>query len=416
MTGQKQPVFIYISRIFLNYRRILWLSNESVVKRRIGMKPIKIVSRLTFLSSLVVLFACSTTPATNQEVPAEVEEPIVEVPEEAPPIEPEPLVTTASLYAIGDVLLHDSVYNAARVDDGYDFDSAFEQISPILSRADISIANQESMIGGSEIGLSSYPAFNSPYEIGDALKRAGIDLVTTANNHTLDRGVRAIENSIGYWNEIGMPYTGSFLSAEDKANIRTLTANDISFSFLAYTYGTNGVVPKQPYHVNYIDLAQMQPEIEKAEQSTDMTVVSLHFGTEYEPLPNEGQTELAQALADLGVDIIIGHHPHVLQPPAMLEGVNGNQTFVVYSLGNFLSGQQGDDRNTGGIIGIDVVKTIEDNSVTFELKNPMFYPTFARKSIGGSYEVVPLEVARPKLISPISNHMSQWLPQLKIEQ
>ncbi|WP_034771033.1 CapA family protein [Exiguobacterium marinum] len=380
------------------------------------MKPIKIVSRLTFLSSLVVLFACSTTPATNQEVPAEVEEPIVEVPEEAPPIEPEPLVTTASLYAIGDVLLHDSVYNAARVDDGYDFDSAFEQISPILSRADISIANQESMIGGSEIGLSSYPAFNSPYEIGDALKRAGIDLVTTANNHTLDRGVRAIENSIGYWNEIGMPYTGSFLSAEDKANIRTLTANDISFSFLAYTYGTNGVVPKQPYHVNYIDLAQMQPEIEKAEQSTDMTVVSLHFGTEYEPLPNEGQTELAQALADLGVDIIIGHHPHVLQPPAMLEGVNGNQTFVVYSLGNFLSGQQGDDRNTGGIIGIDVVKTIEDNSVTFELKNPMFYPTFARKSIGGSYEVVPLEVARPKLISPISNHMSQWLPQLKIEQ
>ncbi|MGA9466051.1 MAG: CapA family protein [Exiguobacterium marinum] len=380
------------------------------------MKPIKIVSRLTFLSSLVVLFACSTTPATNQEIPAEVEEPIVEVPEEAPPIEPEPLVTTASLYAIGDVLLHDSVYNAARVDDGYDFDSAFEQISPILSRADISIANQESMIGGSEIGLSSYPAFNSPYEIGDALKRAGIDLVTTANNHTLDRGVRAIENSIGYWNEIGMPYTGSFLSAEDKANIRTLTANDISFSFLAYTYGTNGVVPKQPYHVNYIDLAQMQPEIEKAEQSTDMTVVSLHFGTEYEPLPNESQTELAQSLADLGVDIIIGHHPHVLQPPAMLEGVNGNQTFVVYSLGNFLSGQQGDDRNTGGVIGIDVVKTIEDNSVTFELKDPMFYPTFARKSIGGSYEVVPLEVARPKLISPISNHMSQWLPQLKIEQ
>ncbi|WDH74695.1 CapA family protein [Exiguobacterium marinum] len=380
------------------------------------MKPIKIVSRLTFLSSLVLLFACSTTPATNQEIPAEVEEPIVEVPEEAPPVEPEPLVTTASLYAIGDVLLHDSVYNAARVDDGYDFDSAFEQISPILSRADISIANQESMIGGSEIGLSSYPAFNSPYEIGDALKRAGIDLVTTANNHTLDRGVRAIENSIGYWNEIGMPYTGSFLSAKDKANIRTLTANDISFSFLAYTYGTNGVVPKQPYHVNYIDLAQMQPEIEKAEQSTDMTVVSLHFGTEYEPLPNEGQTELAQALADLGVDIIIGHHPHVLQPPAMLEGVNGNQTFVVYSLGNFLSGQQGDDRNTGGIIGIDVVKTIEDNSVTFELKDPMFYPTFARKSTGGPYEVVPLEVARPKLISPISNHMSQWLPQLKIEQ
>lgn len=380
------------------------------------MKPIKSVSRLTFLSSFVLLIACGTTPATNQEIPEEVEEPIVEVPEEMPPAEPEPIVTTASLYAIGDILLHDSVYNAARTDEGYEFDTAFEQISQILSRADLSIANQESMIGGSEIGLSSYPAFNSPFEIGDALQRAGIDLVTTANNHTLDRGVRAIENSIDHWNAIGMPYTGSFLSAEDKANIRTLTANDISFSFLAYTYGTNGVVPKQPYHVNYIDLAQMQPEIEKAEQSTDMTVVSLHFGTEYEPLPNESQTELAQSLADLGVDIIIGHHPHVLQPPTMLEGVHGNQTFVIYSLGNFLSGQQGDERNTGGIIGIDVVKTIKDDQSTFELKNPMFYPTFTQKSSDGHYEVVPLKVARPELLSPVSDHMSQWLPQLKIEQ
>ncbi|WP_215146293.1 CapA family protein [Exiguobacterium qingdaonense] len=380
------------------------------------MKSCKIVSRLTFMSSFALLIACGTTPATNQEVLEEMEEPIVEAPAETPSVQPEPVVTKASLYAIGDILLHDSVYNAARVEDGFDFDSAFEQISPILSRADISIANQESMIGGSEIGLSSYPAFNSPFEIGDALKRAGIDLVTTANNHTLDRGVRAIENSIDHWNAIGMPYTGSFLSAEDKANIRMLTANDISFSFLAYTYGTNGVVPKQPYHVNYIDLAQMRPEIEKAEQLTDMTVVSLHFGTEYEPLPNEGQTELAQSLADLGVDIIIGHHPHVLQPPVMLEGVNGNQTFVAYSLGNFLSGQRGDERNTGGIIGIDVVKTTTEEGVSFELKHPMFYPTFTQKSTDGHYEIVSLKSAKPDLLSPVSEHMSQWLQNLTIEQ
>ncbi|WP_214777353.1 CapA family protein [Exiguobacterium sp. s22] len=383
------------------------------------MKPIKIVSRLTFMSSFVLLIACGTTPATNQEVPTvpeEVEKPIVDLPEETPPAEPEPIVTSASIYAIGDVLLHDNVYDAARTDDGFDFDSAFEQVAPILKRADITIANQESMIGGSEIGLSSYPAFNSPFEIGDTLKRSGVDLVTTANNHSLDRGVQAIENSIGHWNAIGIPYTGSFLSAEDKANIRTLTANDISFSFLAYTYGTNGIVPKQPYHVNYIDLAQMRPEIERAEQSTDLTVVSLHFGTEYERLPNETQTELAQSLADLGVDIIIGHHPHVLQPPIMLEGVNGNQTFVVYSLGNFFSGQKGDDRNTGGIIGIDVVKTTTDEATTFELKQPMFYPTFTQKSSDGHYEVVPLNSVKPELLSTVSDHMSQWLPELTIEQ
>lgn len=160
----------------------------------------------------------------------------------------------------------------------------------------------------------------------------------------------------------------------------------------------------------------MQPEIEKAEQSTDMTVVSLHFGTEYEPLPNKSQTELVQAFSYLGVDIIIGHHPHVLQPPTMLEGVHGNQTFIIYSLGNFISGQQGDERNTGGIIGIDVVKTIEDDQSTFELKNPMFYPTLTQKSSDGHYEVVPLKAARPELLSPVSDHMTQWLPQLKIEQ
>ena len=380
------------------------------------MKPFKTISHLTFASGLILLFGCGQSSSTNQERPVETEEPIVETPIEEPPSEPEPTVTTASIYAIGDVLLHDSVYNAARVNDEYVFDPSFEQVAPILERADLAIANQESMIGGSEIGLSSYPAFNSPFEIGDALQRAGIDLVTTANNHTLDRGVRAIENSIGHWNEIGMPYTGSFLSAEDKANIRTLTANEISFSFLAYTYGTNGVIPKQPYHVNYIDLEQMRPEIEKAEQTTDLTVVSLHFGTEYETLPNESQTELAQTLSDLGVDIIIGHHPHVLQPPKMLEGADGNQTFVVYSLGNFLSGQQGDDRNTGGIIGIDVVKTTKDDVSTFELKNPMFYPTFTQKSSEGHYEVVPLQSAKPELFSPVSEHMSQWLPELTIEQ
>lgn len=374
-------------------------------------------SRFTLASSLILLFGCGMEPTSTQSDPPSQKVPAVESPiEEDVPAAPEPIVTTASLYAIGDILLHDSVYQAAQVENGFSFDAAFEQISPVLKSADIAIANQESMIGGSEIGLSSYPAFNSPYEIGDALQRAGIDLVTTANNHTLDRGVRAIENSIAHWNDIGMPYTGSFLSAEDKANIRTLTANDISFSFLAYTYGTNGVIAKQPYHVNYIDLEAMRPEIEKAESTTDMTVVSLHFGTEYETVPNPSQTELVQTLADLGVDIVIGHHPHVLQPPAWVEGSEGNQTFVIYSLGNFLSGQQGDDRNTGGVIGIDVVKTIDDDVTTFELTNPVFYPTFTRRSSVGPFEVVPLKTARPALVEPVTNHMQQWMPELSIEQ
>lgn len=368
--------------------------------------------------SLFLLFGC-----TSAEVEPDVEEsatPPVETEKPMEAVEPaktEPVVSTVSLYAIGDILLHDSVYNAAKTGDSFDFSPTFQEVAPILQTADIAIANQESMIGGSEIGLSSYPAFNSPYEIGDALQEAGIDLVTTANNHTLDRGIQAIENSINYWNSIGMPYTGSFLSEEDKASIRTVTENDISFAFLAYTYGTNGIVPKQSYHVNYIDMDLIRSDVEKAEQTTDITVVALHFGNEYEPLPNESQQTLVQNLADLGVDIVIGHHPHVLQPVAWVDGADGNRMFVAYSLGNFLSGQQGDERNTGGIIGIDVVKTTTDDETTFELVNPTFYPTFTRRSHpDGPFEIVPLQSAKPDLFESTSEHMSQWMAELKILQ
>ncbi|MFN4213747.1 CapA family protein [Exiguobacterium sp.] len=382
------------------------------------MKRIPASLTFTLPLSLFLLIGCTT---------AEVEPTVVDQPETPPveteqptepevPVEPEPVVTTASLYAIGDILLHDTVYNAAKAGEGFDFNPGFQEVAPILQDADIAIANQESMIGGSEIGLSSYPAFNSPYEIGDALKEAGIDLVTTANNHTLDRGVRAIENSINYWNEIDMPYTGSFISEEDKATIRTLTENDISFAFLAYTYGTNGVVAKQPYHVNYIDMELIRSDVEKAEDAADMTVVSLHFGNEYEVLPNASQEALVQDLADLGVDIVIGHHPHVLQPIAWVDGANGNRTFVAYSLGNFLSGQQGDDRNTGGIVGIDVVKTTLGDETTFELANPVFYPTFTRRASAGYFEVVPLEKAKPELFNPTRDHMTQWMEELDIRQ
>lgn len=368
--------------------------------------------------SLLFLFGCAETdvkttqPEPAENTPVETEQSVETVPEE-----PEPIVTTSSIYAIGDILLHDSVYDAAKSGDGYDFTPAFERVASKMSEADITVANQESMIGGSEIGLSSYPAFNSPYEIGDALQEAGVDFVTTANNHTLDRGVTAIENSIAHWNSIDMPYTGSFISEEDKANVRTLTANDISFAFLAYTYGTNGVVPKQPYHVNYIDIEAMKQDIQTAEQVADLTVVALHFGTEYEPLPNESQETLVQQLSDFGVDIIIGHHPHVLQPTAWVDGAEGNRTFVAYSLGNFLSGQQGDDRNTGGIVGIDVIKTVEADETTFELANPMFYPTFTRRSSAdGPFEVVPLQTAKPELFEATSQHMKQWMPELEIVQ
>lgn len=321
------------------------------------------------------------------------------------------MTTTASFSAIGDILIHDRVYKPAQIADGkFDFTPNLEHVRSLLNDADITIANQESMIGGTEIGLSSYPSFNSPYEIGEVLKDSGVDLVTIANNHTLDRGEKAIQSAISHWNQMGMPYTGAFLSEEDKKNIRTIEKNGITFSFLAYTYGTNGIeTPKdKPYLVNRIEEKNIEQDILKARAISDVVVVSLHFGKEYERLPNEEQKQLAVKTANAGADIIIGHHPHVLQPMEWIEREDGKRSFVAYSLGNFFTGQNGDYKDIGGVLKINVEKKLENGEI--ELKEPSFIPTF----VSDDYYVYPLEQLPDKKIvyDEIKIHLKKWLPEL----
>lgn len=270
----------------------------------------------------------------------------------------------------------------------------FKQVKPFIDSADIAVANQETMIGGKELGLSSYPLFNSPFEIGDALKNAGIDLVTLANNHTLDKGEQAIQTALDYWDQIQMPYTGAFQSFEDQEEIRTLTKNDITFSFLAYSYGTNGMpVPKdKPYLINLIDLTIIQQDVKEAKELSDVVVVSMHWGNEYESLPSPSQLLLAQELSKMGVDIIIGHHPHVLQPMDWIVRPDGSKTFVMYSLGNFLSGQVGVNRRIGGIGGIEVTKTVHQGKSTITLKQPHFISTYTQHSDFRDFEIIPMDV------------------------
>ncbi|WP_175640320.1 CapA family protein [Metabacillus schmidteae] len=319
--------------------------------------------------------------------------------------------TTASLSAIGDILIHDRVYEPAQIGEGtYDFTPHLKNVQSLLKEADITIANQESMIGGTEIGLSTYPAFNSPYEVGDELKESGIDLVTLANNHTLDRGEKAIQSAISHWNQLGIPYTGAFLSEEDKSNIRTIEKNDIVFSFLAYTYGTNGIeTPKnKPYLVNRIEESNIKQDIEKAGAISDVVVVSLHFGKEYERMPNEEQKQLALNTANAGADIIIGHHPHVLQPVEWIEREDGKRSFVAYSLGNFFTGQNEDYKDIGGVLKINAEKNLKSGEIT--IKEPSFVPTFVNKE----YHVYPLEQVpdKEKVYEEIIKHMKTWVPEL----
>ena len=321
---------------------------------------------------------------------------------------------TASLSAVGDILLHGRVYDTARTEDGFDFDPMFDIIRPYMEASDITFANSESIVGGSEIGVSTYPSFNSPYEIADALKNAGVDVVSMSNNHTLDRGVKAIENAKSYWNEIGIASVGSYLSYEERDEVTRITRNGITFSFLAYTYATNGVPTPagREYLVNRINKEQIQRDLARAEEQSDVVVLSLHFGEEYERMPSSEQIDLAHFSAEHGADIILGHHPHVLQPPAWIETSDGSRSFVVYSLGNFLSGQDLLYRQIGGILHIEVEKVIDSNSETINLKNPAFTNTFVRSANFTKYEIDLLEKVDPEINEEIKAHLSQWIPEL----
>lgn len=370
-----------------------------------------------FSSVITVLFlltGCTTEQTSvadeNQELVFETRKlPIATSPSEVG------LTASATLSAVGDILIHERVYKDALTEEGYDFNPMLETVKPFMEQADITVANSESIIGGSEIGLSTYPAFNSPYEVGDALKQAGVDVVTLANNHTLDRGVPAIENAVRYWDQIGMVHAGSYLSADDRSEIALMTRNDITFSFLSYTYGTNGIETPagRDYLVNRIDPAIIQQDLKRAREKSDVVVLNLHFGVEYQKMPNAEQIELAQFAAENGADIILGHHPHVLQPPEWIDTADGRKVFVIYSLGNFLSGQDEPDRQIGAILHLDIEKKVTADSTAITIQNPAFTPTFVRSSNEKGYHVDLLKNVDPALNTATKNHLSTWINDLR---
>ena len=243
---------------------------------------------------------------------------------------------------VGDVLIHDSLYNDAWNDkeQRYDFSKYLPYIKNKLNESDVAYYNQETILGGSDIGLSSYPSFNSPQEVGDAMIDAGFNLVSLATNHTFDRGERAVLSSREYWNNQDKVLAiGSYSSDDEKRQLEStiIEKNNIKYAFLNYTYGTNGnVIPYgKNYLVNLIDKEKISQDIENIRNKVDLLIVAMHWGVEYTHTPTDSQRELAKFLADKDVDIVIGTHPHVIQPVEFI----GN-TLVFYSLGNFISAQK----------------------------------------------------------------------------
>ena len=268
-----------------------------------------------------------------------------------------------SIFMVGDVLIHKSVLLDAELDDGsYDFTDMFTYISPMLKNYDLRYCNQESTIGGKNLGISAYPGFNSPDEIGDNLVEMGFNMVSLANNHSLDKGSQAVSYSNSFWKSKNIIIAGTYDSMAERDTIEIHEKNGIKFAFLSYTTISNAGVPND-YILNMYSNERASADVNKAKElGAEVIIVAMHWGTEYTNEETYSQQQIAEYLSNLGVNLIIGAHPHVVEPITYI-----NDTLVIYSLGNFISNQLflDEDAGTGMYVTTDIV-VHEDGKVTFE--------------------------------------------------
>ncbi len=281
---------------------------------------------------------------------------------------PVPEKVTLTLKAVGDNLMHSPIYNSCKDEDGYNFDGLYENIIPYIKDADIAAINQETIFVEDAQTFSGYPAFGTPKQVGESIERAGFNLITHATNHTYDRGYNALMHTIDFWKQYDhITVLGVNETEEKQGEIEIFEKGDLKAALLNFTYGLNGYrLPQdKPYLVNIIDCGEGNAELlKRAEESADITVVFLHFGTEYTHIPTAQQKKEIEFLVQNGADIIIGGHPHVIQPVCEHTSENGNRAVVFYSLGNFISNQSGTEKILGGMASVTITK--ENGRTTVE--------------------------------------------------
>lgn len=293
----------------------------------------------------------------------------IDIPEENPdqqnmPDEKESSSTrkVVSFIGVGDNLIHNEIFEYALTEEGsYDFKPIYENVAQDIQDADLSFINQETLFAGDDRPFLGYPAFNTPSDMAADLVETGFNLMSIANNHTLDMGVSGMLNMLNYLSEYDdhIHYTGAFETLEDRDEITLIEQDGIGFSFLAYTYGTNGLAADNSYRVNYFDPDLITQDVERAKEISDFVIVSAHWGEEHAFSPNAMQEDYAQLFADLEVDVVVGHHSHTIQPLEWITGEDGNETLVIYSLGNFLASTTSDINLLGGMVSFDVVQEDE---------------------------------------------------------
>lgn len=287
-----------------------------------------------------------------------------------------------TLLFVGDLMQHQAQIDAARTPDGrYDYQSCFALVKEQIAGADLAIGNLEVTLGGKP--YNGYPAFSAPDEYLQAIKDAGFDILMTANNHCLDRGKKGLERTIMMLDSLQIPYAGTYKNEAERKRRYPLLINKKGFriALLNYTYGTNGIQVTAPHIVNYIDKDIIRKDIQNAQAyQPDVLIAFMHWGDEYQSLPNRNQKELADWLLQQGVTHVIGAHPHVIQPMELR--TNGNQQHViVYSLGNFLSNMQAINTDGGLIFTMQLEK--------YPLPTPI-PPRFPARSYAPSLDSFPI--------------------------
>lgn len=280
---------------------------------------------------------------------------------------------SVSVVMVGDILLHTPLAKSALRENGeYDFTAVFANVEEEIAEADLALVNQEVIIGGADLGISGYPVFNAPYELGDALVQTGFDVICHATNHSLDKGKKGLVRCMEFWRTTypQLAVVGINETAEAQENICIYEQNGMRIAILNYTYGTNGIsLPEDmPYGVNLLEEKRVKEDLQKAEKEADFTIVCPHWGTEYSLEVSAQQEKWARFFLENGADLVLGTHPHVIEPVEWVrDEKSGKEMLVYYSLGNFVNWTSGTgegvaNRMVGGMAEITLKKS-EDGIV-----------------------------------------------------
>ncbi len=291
-----------------------------------------------------------------------------------------PTVTTATVIAVGDNLYHDSLLQSGQNDSGtWNYDHIYENVKNEISAADIAMVDQETVLTKDHDYISGYPSFATPTEVGDALINAGFDVIESATNHVDDYGADFIEQTLDFWNTKypDVPVLGIHDSQEDADTVKTLEVNGIRIAFLNFVYGTNngGAGEGKDYMIDIFDKTKVASMIQKAKADSDCLIFVAQWGREEESMPTEYEREWAAFLMQQGVDVVIGGHPHVLQPYGRMSDDEGNEMLIFYSLGNFVSTQEGLSNLLGGMASFTIQKSVLKGKTEIQILDPVIKPT-----------------------------------------